>query len=160
MSLADIKAMPVADIAARDAYLFLWTTTPHLPRAFDVLSAWGFAYSTVAFAWVKLKQNAPVDQLRVVGLDDGECFVGMGYSTRQNVELVLLGRRGSPQRLARDVRQVIIAPRREHSRKPDAALDRIERFCAGPRLELFARTPRAGWTVWGNETNRFGAEAA
>ena len=69
------------------------------------------------------------------------------------------GSRGSPKRLAKDVHQVIAAPRQEHSRKPGEVHSRIERYCAGPRLELFARAPRMGWTVWGNETDKF-AEAA
>jgi N6-adenosine-specific RNA methylase IME4 len=68
-----------------------------------------------------------------------------------------LGRRGRPERLAKDVFEIILAPRREHSRKPDEVYRRIERYCAGPRLELFARESRPGWTAWGNETTRFDA---
>jgi N6-adenosine-specific RNA methylase IME4 len=77
--------------------------------------------------------------------------MGMGYWTRANTEPCLLATRGKPKRLDAGVRQGIIAPRQEHSRKPDEIHDRIERLVAGPYLELFARRPRAGWTVWGNE---------
>lgn len=154
MSLDDIKAMPVADVAAKDAHLFLWATTPNLPQALAVMEAWGFRYSSTAFVWVKLNKGAPR-----LWWDARSVFVGMGHTTRQNAELVLLGRRGSPKRLSKAVRQIIVAPRREHSRKPDEAHDRIEAFCAGPRLELFARAPRSGWTTWGNETDRFEAAA-
>ena len=93
---------------------------------------------------------------------NSKCFVtmldammGLGYWTRANSEPCLLATRGKPKRLNADVRQGIIAPRREHSRKPDEVHGRIERLVAGPYLELFARAERPGWTVWGNETTKF-----
>lgn len=144
MSLDDIRAMPIEKVAAPDCFLFLWTTTPHLPQALDVMASWGFAYSTVGFVWVKTNKG-------------GGYFMGMGYTTRQNAELLLLGRRGKPQRRSASVSQIIAASRREHSRKPDEARHRIEQFCAGPRLELFARDARPGWTAWGNEVGKFDA---
>jgi N6-adenosine-specific RNA methylase IME4 len=155
MHLAGIKELPVADVCAKDAHLFLWTTTPHLPQALDLMRAWGFDYSTVAFVWLKLNKHAPV-----LFSDVQSMFVGMGHTTRQNAELVLLGRRGSPKRLNKSTRQVIIAHRREHSRKPEESYDRIEAYCAGPRLELFGRQSRPGWTVWGNEADKFDEAAA
>jgi N6-adenosine-specific RNA methylase IME4 len=81
--------------------------------------------------------------------------MGMGYWTRANTEPCLLATRGKPKRLNADVRQAIIEPGREHSRKPDCVHERIERLVAGPYLELFARQERRGWTVWGNDTRRF-----
>lgn len=159
MSLAEIMALPVREIAARDCHLFLWTTGPHLQQAFKVIDAWGFRYSSLAFVWVKRRRQADNDHDGMLFMDRRDLFTGMGYTTRQNVEIVLLGRRGSPPRLARDVHQVITAPRQEHSRKPTEAHARIERYCAGPRLEMFARAPREGWTAWGNETTKF-VEAA
>lgn len=147
MTLDDIKALPVERAAAPDCWLFLWATTPHLPQAFEVMQAWGFAYSTVGFVWVKKTKH-------------GKLHVGMGYTTRQNAELVLIGRRGKPQRLSRSVRQIVVARRREHSRKPDQVHARIEDFCAGPRLEMFAREKRPGWRAWGNETDKFEARHA
>lgn len=149
MSLAEIKDLPVGEISAPDAHLFLWVTGPHLLQAFDVISAWGFTYSAVAFTWVKVKKS------HVGPVAEGDLHCGMGYTTRKNAEFVLLGRRGSPKRLAKDVREIVLSPVREHSRKPDAVAQRIERYCAGPYLELFARAERSGWTVWGNETTKF-----
>ena len=67
----------------------------------------------------------------------------------------MLGRRGQPKRLSGDVREVLLAPVREHSRKPDEVYERIEHFCAGPRLDLFARERRPGWAAWGNELDKF-----
>jgi N6-adenosine-specific RNA methylase IME4 len=80
---------------------------------------------------------------------------GPGLTTRKNCEFVILGKRGQPKRLARDVFELVVAPRREHSRKPDEVYLRIQRYCAGPRLELFARESRPGWTPRGDEPTRF-----
>jgi N6-adenosine-specific RNA methylase IME4 len=155
MSLEDIKAMPVKQIAAKDAHLFLWVTGPCLPWGFEVLTAWGFKYSTLAFVWTKLKRSHKADQLRLVPSIDSDFHCGLGLTTRKNVELVLLGRRGNARREAKDVRELILAPRREHSRKPDEVYERIERYCVGPRLELFGRQSRPGWTTFGNEATKF-----
>lgn len=155
MRLDEIKALPVARIAARDAHLFLWATGPNLPQAFDVMAAWGFKYSGTAFVWVKIKRGLSEQQLRIIRMADHNLHVGLGFTTRKNAEFCLLGRRGAPKRLARDVREIILAPVREHSRKPDEARERIERYCAGPYLELFARDRRPGWTSWGNDVDHF-----
>jgi N6-adenosine-specific RNA methylase IME4 len=81
----------------------------------------------------------------------------MGYWTRANAELCLLGTKGKPKRKSASVRRLVISPRREHSRKPDVVADRIvDLMGALPRIELFARAPRPGWAVWGNETNKWG----
>lgn len=163
MRLPEICALPVADVVARDCHLFLWTTGPHLQQAFSVITAWGFRYSSLAFVWVKRKKNAgDVDTYgaRPLFMDLRDLNFGPGYTTRQNVELVLLGRRGSPKRLARDIFQVIVAPRREHSRKPDEFFPRVERYCHGPRLEMFPRQSREGWDSWGDESTKFDREAA
>jgi N6-adenosine-specific RNA methylase IME4 len=87
-------------------------------------------------------------------------FMGAGYTTRKNVEISWLGRRGNPRRLSKSVRELIIAPRREHSRKPDEVYGRIEQFCAGPYVELFARQQRPGWLVWGDQVDRFNGGSA
>jgi N6-adenosine-specific RNA methylase IME4 len=139
MTLEEIEALPVASLAADDCALFLWTCMPTLRKAFDVIEAWGFEYKTCAFVWVKRTK-------------DGKPATGMGYWTRANAEICLLATRGSPHRLNADVHQVVMAPRREHSRKPDEVAARIERLVTGPYLELFARRPRDGWSVWGNQT--------
>jgi N6-adenosine-specific RNA methylase IME4 len=139
MSLDDIKALPIADLAATDCALFLWAVWPRLPDALEVIRAWGFEFKTAGFVWVK--QNRGGEGL----------FTGMGFWTRANTEPCLLATRGSPLRLAADVHQVILSPVREHSRKPDEVRSRIERLVAGPHLELFGREQAPGWTVWGNE---------
>jgi N6-adenosine-specific RNA methylase IME4 len=146
LTLDEIKTLPVADMAAVDAWLFLWSTTPLLPVALGVLTAWGFDYSGTAFAWAKLNPSG------------NGWHTGMGFTTRKNIELCLLGRRGHPRIRAHDVRELIVAPRREHSRKPDEQYERIERLCDGPYIELFARQQRPGWVALGNETERFHKE--
>jgi N6-adenosine-specific RNA methylase IME4 len=155
MDLASIMALPVGSLAARDAHLFLWATGPCLPMAFQVMEAWGFRYSSVAFTWIKLRRRYDARQLRVLPTAESDLHVGLGLTTRKNAEFVLLGRRGNARRIAKDVREVVLAPVREHSRKPDQVYARVERYCAGPYLELFARTRRPGWDSWGDEVDRF-----
>jgi N6-adenosine-specific RNA methylase IME4 len=153
MSLLQIRALPVYSLAAKDCHLWLWTPGPFLAHAIDVMEHWGFDYSTLAFTWVKLRRGWGLQQPLFLG--ESDLHLGTGFTTRKNCEFVLLGRRGSPRRLARDVREVIISPVREHSRKPDEIYGRIERYCAGPYIDLFARQERPGWTAWGDETSKF-----
>lgn len=150
MTLDEIKAMPVAACAADDCWLFFWTTGPHLEQAFEVLKAWGFKYSAMGFVWVKLNKNAGglFFLLR-------DIFMGQGYTTRHNAEFCLLAKRGKPKRMSKKVHEIILAPRREHSRKPDEVFDRIEEYAAGPYLELFSRESRPGWAAWGDESGKF-----
>jgi N6-adenosine-specific RNA methylase IME4 len=154
MTTADIAALPVAGLAADDSCLFMWISWPMLPDAMNLISAWGFQYKTCGFDWMKAHAGQ-LDMLR----DDSDVLMGMGYWTRANTEPCLLATRGKPKRLSAAVRQGIIEPRREHSRKPDCVHGRIQKLVAGPYLELFARAPRTGWDVWGNQTDKF-AEAA
>ena len=145
MSVDQIAAVPVIDWVNDDAMLFMWTTMPYLDRSFKIIESWGFRYVTVAFTWIKTNPQS------------GTVFAGVGNYTKSNAELCLLGRRGAGlPREHRDVPQVIMSPRREHSRKPDETRDRIVRlFGDRPRLEMFARTTVTGWDVWGNETGKF-----
>jgi N6-adenosine-specific RNA methylase IME4 len=153
MTTGDIRALPVKELAVDDCVLFLWITWPMLIDALSVIEPWGFEYKTCAFCWMK----AHADQLELFR-DDFDVQIGNGYWTRSNSEVCLLATRGRPKRLNADVRQAIIEPRREHSRKPDCVHERIERLVAGPYLELFARQRRQGWTSWGNEVDRFGVQ--
>lgn len=139
MGLADIKALPVADVAAKDSALFLWAIDCMLPEALDLMQVWGFTFKTVAFTWVKQNRVSPTPA------------IGLGYWTRGNPEMCLLGTRGKPRRLSAAVRQLVEAPRREHSRKPDEVRERIEALLPGPYLELFARSTAPGWTAWGDQ---------
>ena len=140
MRLEDIKALPVADLAAEDCVLFLWATFPMLKEALEVIDAWGFTYKTVAFTWVKENRKSP-------GL-----FWGLGYWTRANAEICLLATRGSPKRQSAAVHQVILSPVERHSKKPDEVQERIVTLMGDvSRVELFARQETPGWDVWGNE---------
>jgi N6-adenosine-specific RNA methylase IME4 len=155
MSVEDIAAMPVADLAAEDCVLFIWGCWPMLRQCLQVMEGWGFTHKSCAFVWTKADARQ-IDMFR----DDLDPDMLMGYWTRANTEFCLLGTRGKPKRLAADVRQAIVEPRREHSRKPDCVPSRIERLVEGPYLELFARTQRPGWTVWGNQTDKFAPSEA
>lgn len=159
LTIDEIKAMPVKAVAAKDAHLFLWTTGPCLRQAFDVIEAWGFRYSSMAFTWVKLKRSYDARQLRVLPTAEADLHVGLGLTTRKNAEFCLLARRGNARRVAKNVREIIMAPVREHSRKPDQFFDRVQQYAEGPYLELFARQSRPGFTTWGNESSKFDAEA-
>ena len=153
MSIDNLKAMPIVEMAAPDAVLFIWVVQSILPPALEIIEAWGFTFKTVAFAWVKLKHGQ--DRLFYAG-DDVK--MGMGYHTRAGFEQCWLATRGNGyKRLAKGEPQVVFAPRREHSRKPDEVADAIVRLCGDlPRIELFARTRRPGWDAWGNEVDKFG----
>ena len=142
MTTPEICALPVRELAAPDCTLFLWVTFPVLNEVFDVIRAWGFTYKTVAFCWVKRNPKSP------------GWFFGMGNWTRANAEICLLATKGNPKRKAADVSQLIVAPREEHSKKPDETRDRIVRLMGDlPRVELFARQKAPGWDVWGNEVD-------
>ena len=127
----------------------MWVTFPQIEQCFDVFRAWGFKYKTNLFTWVKLnKQNK-------------EPFWGMGYYTRSNVELCLIGTRGRGlEAKTHSIHSVVFHPIMEHSRKPPVIREKIvELFGDLPRIELFARKENSlfehkdwqGWDVWGNE---------
>lgn len=140
MNLQAVMDLPVESIAAADAVLFLWCTMPQLPAGLKVMEAWGFTFKTVAFTWVK--QNKSGNGL----------FLGMGFWTRSNSEVCLLGTRGKPKRLSKSVRQVILSPVGRHSEKPAEIRDRIVELMGDvPRIELFARKRVAGWDAFGDE---------
>ena len=142
MTIEDIKALPVSDLAADDCALFLWITMPMLCEAWEVMEAWGFSYKTAAFVWIKLNQKAD------------SVYWGMGHWTRANAELCLLATRGTPRRQVKNIHQVILSRIEEHSKKPEEARRRIEALMGDvPRVELFARRPAPGWDVWGNEVD-------
>jgi N6-adenosine-specific RNA methylase IME4 len=150
MSMRQIARLPVDELAAKDCVLFMWACWPSIADALKIIDAWGFTYKTCGFDWMKADNTQPN-----FFQDDLPAQLGMGYWTRANTEPCLLAVRGKPKRLNADVRMGIIAPRREHSRKPEGVHSRVERLVAGPYLELFARAPRTGWDVWGNQTDKF-----
>ncbi|MFN7176683.1 MAG: MT-A70 family methyltransferase, partial [Thermaurantiacus sp.] len=147
---AAVAALPIADLLAPRGVLFLWATSPRLDAALACLESWGLHYRGVAFLWVKTR-------------GDGQPIGAQGIRpsiVKPVAEFVIAAsriRRGRPMPLGDEsVAQVVMAPRREHSRKPDEVAARIERlYPDARRLELFSRTTRPGWEVWGDETGRF-----
>lgn len=141
MSLDDICNLPVQDVAATDAHLYLWVPNALLPDGLRVLEEWGFRYVSNVI-WAKR---------RIDGGPDGR---GVGFYFRNVTEIILFGVRGSMRTLAPARSQVnmIETRKREHSRKPDEQYDLIEACSPGPYLEMFARHPRDGWTLWGDES--------
>jgi len=141
MRLDEILALPVEQLAEPTAHLYLWCPNALLPEGLAVMKAWGFTYKS-NLVWHKVRKD---------GGSDGR---GVGFYFRNVTELILFGVRGKNARtLAPGRRQVnLLATRkREHSRKPDEAYDRIEALCEGPYLEMFARLPRPGWDRWGSD---------
>lgn len=147
MSLENIKSMPMAFTGATDCALIMWATAPLLPQAFEVMRAWGFTFKT-AGAWAKQSSTGQ------------KWAFGTGYVFRSAAEFFLVGVRGRPKVKSRSVRNLIVAPIREHSRKPDDMHAMCEALFEGPYLELFARESRPGWTTWGNQATKFDEVAA
>ncbi len=143
MPLADICALPVADVTIEPAHLYLWVPNALLPDGLQVMKAWGFEYKS-NIVWQKVRKD---------GGPDGR---GVGFYFRNVTELLLFGVRGKNARtLAPGRRQVnfMASRKREHSRKPDEQYDLIQSCSREPYLEMFARGDRPGWTVWGNQAS-------
>ena len=136
MDIEDICSLPVPEITADDAVLFLWATSPKLTESLRVMQSWGFTYKT-CMVWVKDK-------------------IGMGYYARQRHEILLIGTRGhlpTPEPSTRPD-SVITAPRGKHSAKPVEAYELLEAMYPGAaKVEIFCRSPRDGWHVWGNQSH-------
>ena len=145
MKLDEIMALPVGQLAAETGHLYLWVPNALLPEGIKVLEAWGFTYKS-SLVWHKIRKD---------GGPDGR---GVGFYFRNVTELVLFGVRGKNARtMAPGRRQVnfLATQKREHSRKPDEFYDIVESCSPGPYLELFARGPRKGWSVWGNQSDDY-----
>ena len=158
MTSNELAALPIGDLAApTGCHLFVWTSGPFLPQALGLISAWGFKYSTRAFTWAKVKRSWDGCE----PLTEDDFHIGLGLTVRHQTEMVLLARRGNCRRQRKDVRELILAPRRQHSRKPDEVYRRIEAYCGDvPKCDLFAREQRPGWDCWGDEANKFGGAYA
>ena len=142
MKVEDIIGMKdtIKGISDKNCILFLWVTFPCLKEGMKVLEEWGFKYKTCGFAWVKKNKKSD------------SCFWGMGYWTRANVELCLIGTKGKIKRQSAKVHQVIYTPVEEHSKKPDIIRDKIVELVGDlPKIELFARQTKPNWDCWGNE---------
>lgn len=142
MDLDGLRALPVRDLAAPDAVLVMWGIWPMAAECADLMRHRGFTPKTGG-AWGKQSKTGE------------KIAFGTGYIYRAASEFWLLGTIGNPPVLSHSVRNLILAPIREHSRKPDQMHDDLGRLYPGPRCELFAREARAGWDVWGNQTDKF-----
>jgi len=142
LTMDDICNLPVADSAASNAHLYLWVPNALLPDGLKVMESWGFRYVS-NIIWAKRRKD---------GGPDGR---GVGFYFRNVTEMLLFGVRGSMRTLQPARRQVnmIETRKREHSRKPDEQYPLIESCSPGPYLEMFARHPEPGWTVWGDESD-------
>jgi N6-adenosine-specific RNA methylase IME4 len=159
MTLDEIKALPVAELCHPEGtVLHFWVIDSHLKFMFDIVEAWGFKYKTTGFYWAK------------TGREETTFPIGTGFWTRANPETAcecwsgadeqeceksFLATYRHPKRVDKGVRRLVVAPRREHSRKPDEVPERIMKLTHGPYLELFGRQSRPGWTVWGKERDKF-----
>lgn len=150
----DLAALPVGDYAAKNSFLFYWDTSARVAvgKHIPIIKRWGFKPTAVAFTWFKLNKNEPATPFF---LPRHSMKMGSGLTTRKNTEICILAHRGSPKRLSASVREEIFEPVREHSRKPDQFFERVQQYCAGPYLELFARCSRAGWTTRGDQATHF-----
>lgn len=134
LSVDDIAALPVADLAEDDALLFLWTTSRYLPKSFGVVEAWGFRYVQM-LVWVK----------------PGPMPMAMPFAPPAT-EFLLGCKRGAPPVTVRSFpSSALVIPQGVHSAKPESFLDHIEAIGEPPYLEMFARRQRLGWDTWGNE---------
>jgi N6-adenosine-specific RNA methylase IME4 len=141
LTFEQIITLPVVEITAEMAHLYLWIPNALLPQGLEVMKAWGFTYKS-NIVWHKIRKD---------GGSDGR---GVGFYFRNVTELILFGVKGKNARtLAPGRSQVnyLASRKREHSRKPDEQYPLIESCSPGPYLELFARGVRAGWDCWGNQ---------
>lgn len=169
MTMDDLYQLDIKRLANPNCALLMWAIDPLLPEAIALANWWGFKYKTVAFTW--LKSNPKTVDRFVELYQPANWFMGQGYYTRGNPEMCLLFTHGKPKKINADVRQTIItpyrrkflrvnrdltpqlivSPRREHSRKPEEFFTHVERLFAPPYLEVFARQRRPGWDAIGNE---------
>lgn len=142
LPIDEIKAFPVAELAAPNTLLWMYGTNPMLDQQIETMKAWGFEYKT-AGSWIKTTVH-------------GKLAFGTGYIFRSASEPVLIGTRGNPK-TSRSVRSVFFGKVREHSRKPEEGFDIAEKMMphAKRRLELFSRSDRPGWETWGDEKGKF-----
>ena len=139
MKNEDIYNLPIENIADDNCILFLWATFPNLQEALNTIKAWGFEYKTCGFNWIKKNKN-------------GTNFFGIGWYTKSNSEVCLIGTKGKAPKASNKVSQIVESVRKKHSKKPDIVRDKIVEFSGDlPRIESFARNKVDGWDCWGNE---------
>ena len=145
MSLQEIKDLPVEAIVEDTAHLYLWVPNALLAEGMQIMEHWGFTYKT-NLIWYKIRKDGGPDRR------------GVGFYFRNVTEIILFGVRGKNARTlqpGRSQENIISSRKREHSRKPDEQYELIETCSSWPRIELFARGPRKGWFVWGNQAEEY-----
>lgn len=145
MTLQEIKDLPVEAIVKDTAHLYLWVPNALLADGLQVMDHWGFTYKT-NLIWYKIRKDGGPDRR------------GVGFYFRNVTEMILFGVRGKNARTlqpGRSQENIISSQKREHSRKPDEQYNIIESCSSGPFIELFARGPRKGWFVWGNQSQDY-----
>lgn len=136
--------MPIPELAAENCALFMWVTFPYLEEQIKLFKAWGFKYRTVGFTWIKTNPK------------NGKPFFGVGYYTKSNAEVCLLGIKGRMKPITNSISSVIISPRGRHSEKPAEVREKIVKLFGDlPRIELFARVTTPGWTAYGDQIPEF-----
>ena len=167
MSWEQIASLPLKDLAHPDGcWVFCWIGSPQVRNMFKanegwttrkgvVVPGWGAKFSGRAFVWVKLKRKFAKLSPQPEIYHANDWHVGMGYGTRKNAEDCYLFKFGTPKRRSKKVRELIVDPVREHSRKPMMAMDRIIEFAEGPYCELFSRESDPRVEAWGDEAKKF-----
>ncbi len=142
MTLDGIAALPVADLACENCLLWMWATAPMLDVQMDIMKGWGFRFSTSG-VWVKTTTT-------------GKLAFGTGYVFRNSHEIVLIGTRGEPKAVSKSIRSTIMAPVREHSRKPDEAYEAARALVPyGRAADVYSRESRQGWESFGDQAGMF-----
>jgi N6-adenosine-specific RNA methylase IME4 len=145
MQIEDICDIPVKEISEDDSILFLWATFPRMPEALKVIESWGFKYKGLAYCWIKKNKKSNSN------------FWGLGYYTRQNPEVLLVGVRGKVKKGTRSASEHCVVNTRieEHSKKPAYIRDMLPLLVENGenvhKIELFARQKTKDWDIWGNE---------
>ena len=145
LSLKEIEDLPVKDVSAKRAHLYLWVPNALLAEGLNVMEKWGFTYKS-NIVWYKIRKDGGPDRR------------GVGFYFRNVTEVILFGVRGTNIRTlqpGRSQENIISSQKREHSRKPDEQYKLIESCSWGPYLELFGRGTREGWTTWGNQAEEY-----
>jgi N6-adenosine-specific RNA methylase IME4 len=153
MYVEDVIALgpEIKALCASTCVMVQWWPNPHADKMAEFMTACGFEYRSTAFVWAKLAKGHPG-----ISFTPEDFPIRAGKSaTRKQTEIAWYGRRGAPKRQDKDIRELVFAPSRQHSRKPDEIYGRIERLFPGPYVELFARQHVPGWISWGNEVEKF-----
>lgn len=151
-----LKLLPIELIAAKNAAVFSWATSPLLDLQIECLKGWGCRFIGCE-TWVKGSRNSTGEP----GDESWKPNMGSGYVRRGCAEFILIGAFGEPTWLpgCRSLRNAFFDAAREHSRKPDSQYERVEQSVPGPYAEIFSRSNRKGWIHFGNETGKFGDAA-